>query len=85
MEGIIANFRKSMHVQKGNHMVVYIEGIANKEKAGSLVGKSVVWKSPAGKEIKGRIAGAHGNKGAVRIIFDKGMPGQSIGEKVSIG
>ena len=84
MEGVIANFRKSVHVQKGNHIIVYIEGISNKEKAGSLVGKDVRWKSPAGKEIKGKVASAHGNKGAIRVIFETGMPGQSISTKVSI-
>ena len=73
-----------MHVQKGNHIIVYIEGIKDKEKAGSLVGKGVVWKSPAGKEIKGKVASAHGNTGAIRVIFERGLPGQSIGNKVNI-
>ena len=65
-------------------MVVYLSGVSKKEKASELVGKSVVWKSPKGKEIKGKVASAHGNKGAVRVIFEKGMPGQSIGQKVMI-
>ena len=84
MEGIIANFKMSRHVQKGNHMVVKVKGIAKREKAAELVGKAVVWKSPAGKEIKGKVASAHGNKGAVRVIFETGMPGQSLGNKVEI-
>lgn len=84
MQGTIANFRRSRHVQKTNHMIVIISGVDKKEKAAKLVGKSVVWKSPAGKELKGKIASAHGNKGAVRVIFETGMPGQSIGTKVEI-
>ena len=84
MEGIIANFKMSRHVQKGNHMVVKVKGIDKKENAAELVGKAVVWTSPAKKEIKGNVASAHGNKGAVRVIFEKGMPGQAIGTKVSI-
>ena len=56
-----------------------------KEKAKALVGKEVVWKNPSGKnkiEIKGKISALHGSKGCVRVIFEKGMPGQSIGTKV---
>jgi len=85
MEAVIANFRKSVHSQKTNHMVIYIQGVDSKEKAKSLIGKTVVWKSPAGKEMKGKISNVHGNKGAVRAIFERGMPGQSIGSKIVVG
>ncbi len=46
--------------------------------------KKVVWKSPANKEIKGEVRSAHGNKGALRVLFETGMPGQSITNKVEI-
>ena len=65
-------------------MIVYLSDKGDREKAAKLVGKSVVWKSPKGKEINGKVASAHGNKGAVRVIFEKGMPGQSLGTKVEI-
>ncbi len=65
-------------------MIVYLSDISNREKASGLVGKEVVWKSPAGKEINGKVASAHGNKGAVRVIFEKGLPGQSLSTKVEI-
>ena len=84
MEGIIKNFRKGRHTQKTTHMIVYLDDKGNREKSAKLVGKSVVWKSPKGKEINGKVASAHGNKGALRVIFEKGMPGQSIGTKVEI-
>ena len=84
MEATIANFRKSVHAQKNNHMVLYVSGFSSKDKAKSLIGKSVSWKSPAGKEIKGKVSNVHGNKGAVRAIFETGMPGQSVGSKVQI-
>ena len=84
MEGVIKSFRRSRHTQKTNHMIVYFSDKGNREKAAKLVGKSVVWKSPKGREINGKVAGSHGNKGAVRVIFDKGMPGQRLGTKVEI-
>ena len=86
MEGTIVNFRMARHHTKGDHMIIVIKDIDSKEKAEKLVGKEVVWKTPGKKdnEIKGKIAAAHGNKGALRVIFEKGMPGQAIGNKVLI-
>lgn len=84
MKAIISNFRMSRHRTKGNQMVVEIEGVENKEEAGKLVGKKVTWTSPANNEITGEIASAHGNSGAVRVRFEKGMPGQAIGNSVKI-
>lgn len=84
MKGTIVNYKLSRHVQKCNHMVVEVDGISKRAKAEPLVGKEVVWKSPAGKEIKGKVASPHGNKGCLRVIFEKGMPGQSLATKVEI-
>ncbi len=84
MEGVIKNFKRGRKTQTTNQMVVYIKEITSKEAAAKLVGKKVTWKSPAGKEINGEIRSSHGNKGAVRVLFATGMPGQAIGEKVVI-
>lgn len=86
MEGTIANFRRARHHTYPNHMIIIVEGIDDRDKAGKLVGKKVSWTSP-GKEkktITGEIKSVHGNKGAVRAIFETGMPGQSIGNKIKI-
>lgn len=84
MEGVIVHFRGSRRVKRSNQMVVQIKSIDDKEKASKLVGKKVTWKTSAGKQIAGKVASAHGNSGALRIIFETGMPGQSIGKKVAI-
>ena len=84
MEGVIKNFRRGRTTQKTNHMIVYLDESNNREKASELVGKGAVWKSPSGKEINGKVASAHGNKGAIRVIFEKGLPGQSLGTKIEI-
>lgn len=67
-------------------MIIGVEGVDSREKAEKLVGKIVSWFSPGKekKEIKGEIRSAHGNSGAVRAIFETGMPGQSVGQKVKI-
>lgn len=80
MKGVIVNFRGGKRTQSSTHMIVLPE---SKDSA-SLVGKTAVWKSPAGREIKGKIAALHGRKGAVRVIFEKGMPGQAVSQKVDI-
>ncbi|MBI3027347.1 50S ribosomal protein L35ae [Candidatus Woesearchaeota archaeon] len=85
MEGVIVNFRGSRRVKKGNHMIVEIKGIQSRDEASKLVGRAVAWKTSSGKTISGKIASAHGNSGALRIVFEKGMPGQSIGTRISIG
>lgn len=86
MDGVLANFRLGRHTKSPNHMVLLVDGIDNKEKAAKLTGKIVSWKTPSknANEIKGKIAMPHGAKGAMRVIFEKGMPGQSVGKKVSI-
>lgn len=84
MEGTITNFRSGRHTQTTNQMIIVVEGVSDKEKAKELVGKKVVWKSPAGKELTGKVSAVHGNKGAVRALFETGMPGQSLSGKVSI-
>ena len=84
MEGVIVNFRGSRRVKRHNQMVLQVPGVDSKDKASKLVGKKVVWKSSAGKQLVGQITNIHGNSGALRIRFDTGMPGQSIGSKVVI-
>ncbi len=84
MKGVIVNFRGSRRVKKMNQMIIEVDGVSSKDKAKELVGKSVEWKTPSGKVIKGKVSSEHGNSGAIRAIFESGMPGQSMSGKVSI-
>jgi len=84
MQGTISNFRRGRHVQTGNQVVVIVNGVDDRKKAAPLVGKEVVFKTETGNEIKGKVASAHGNKGALRVLFEKGMPGQSLGKTVDL-
>ena len=83
-EGVIVNYRGSHKTQHPNQMIIKVEGYDNKDKAKDLIKKIVTWKTPAGKEMKGTITKEHGNKGAVRVKFEKGLPGQAIGTKVKV-
>ena len=85
MEGIIVNYRRGRKTQTTNQMIVLVPQ-TDKKKAESLIGKSVTYDC-GGKnnnQIKGEVRALHGDKGAVRVLFEKGMPGQAIGQKVVI-
>ena len=84
MEGLILNFRGGRHTQRNNEMIIHVSDVDNKTKAEKLVNKEVEWITPSGKKIKGRIINTHGNKGAVKVRFERGMPGQSISTKVKV-
>jgi len=84
MKGKVIQFRRGRHTVHERHFLIEVEGVKTREEAGKLVGKEVEWKSPAGKIIKGKISSAHGNKGVVRAIFEKGLPGQAVTTNVEI-
>lgn len=84
VKAILIQFRRGRRTIKEKHFLIEVEGSDSREKASKFVGKEVVWISPAKKEIKGKIASAHGNKGVVRAIFEKGLPGQAIGTEVKL-
>ena len=81
--GKVIQFRRGRHIVHERHFLIDV-GAKDKEEAAKFVGKEIVWKSPAGKEIVGKISSAHGNKGIVRAIFEKGLPGQAIATEVEI-
>ncbi len=84
MDALIASFRRGRHTMTPNQFLLQADGIDSKAKASALIGKSVVWKSKAGKEIHGKITSVHGNSGTVRARFTKGLPGTAIGDRVSV-
>ncbi len=84
MEAVIINFRRSKTRASPNHMILEAKEVKTKAAAEKLVGKKVTFTTPAKRTITGKVAAAHGNSGAMRAIFEKGMPGQAIGQKVSI-
>jgi len=84
VDGKIVQFRRGRKTIIERHFLVEIKGVSNREEAGKLVGKEVVWTSSAGKVIKGKISAPHGNKGLMRAIFEKGLPGQAVTTKVEV-
>ncbi len=84
MKAKVVQFRRGRHTITEGHFLIEIEGVKKRKDAEKFVGKEVEWKSPAGKIIHGKISACHGNKGVVRAIFEKGLPGQAVGTGVEI-
>ncbi len=82
--GKVIQFRRGRHTVHEKHFLIEIDKLKNKKDAEPFVGKEVSWKSPAGKIIRGKISSAHGSKGVVRAIFEKGLPGQALTTEVEI-
>lgn len=83
MEATVMHFRQGRHHVNPHQMILKVADSA--EEAEKVIGKEVVWTSPAGKEIKGKISALHGRTGSVRAIFaEKGLPGQALGQKVKV-
>ena len=83
MKGIVVQFRRGRHTVQERHYLLDL-GSKNREEAKKLIGKTVEWKSTAGKIIKGKITDAHGTKGLVRCIMETGLPGQAITTEVEV-
>ena len=84
MEGIIASFKRGRHHQQTNQAIVNIASVTSKEAAEKLIGKNTKFVSTGKepKQIRGRVAAAHGNSGAIRVVFVRGLPGQALGSKL---
>ena len=81
--GVRRNIRRGRKIIHERHYLLDL-GMKDRAEAKKLAGKSVEWKSPAGKIIKGKVSDAHGNKGLVRAIFEKGLPGQAITTEIEL-
>lgn len=84
MKAQVISFRRGRHTYKPRQFILQVPGIETKAKAEKIINKNVVWKSPGGKEIRGVITATHGNKGLLRAVFEKGLPGQAINTKAEI-
>jgi large subunit ribosomal protein L35Ae len=79
----VVQFRRGLKRIHERHFILDV-GASSRDNASKYVGKEVIWTSPAGKKINGKIAAPHGNKGLVRAIFEKGLPGQARNTEVDV-
>ena len=84
--GKVIQFRQGRKTYKPKHFLIEVADVDSREKAEKFKGKDVFWKSPGkvSQVIAGKVASAHGNNGVIRVIFEKGLPGQAIGTDVEV-
>ncbi len=84
-EGVISNYKRGRHTIHQKHCIIVFQDIKTRKDANKLIGKTVVWTSPSGRDLRGIITRSHGNNGAVRAHFkNAGVPGQALGTRVKI-
>lgn len=77
-------FRGGLRIQRNNQILVKINRVDDRNMAAKYVGKKIVWKSPKGKILAGKIVGLHGRKGVLKARFRKSLPGEAIGTELTI-
>jgi large subunit ribosomal protein L35Ae len=81
--GRITNYRIGIRTQASRECLVQFAGVDSAAQTGPLMGQKVVWKGK-NKNLIGKIVGFHGNNGAVRVKFRRGVPGQALGTSVEL-
>ena len=84
MKATLLSYRRGRHTQTPNQLLLEIEGCDTKAMASGFVGRRVIWKSPGGKEIYGKITQPHGTNGVLRARFSRGLPGDAMSKNVEI-
>jgi large subunit ribosomal protein L35Ae len=80
--GVVTSYRRGLHLQHTNQVIVVFDGVTTRSEAAALVGRKLKWANEFETEILGKVLGVHGNSGAVRAKFRTNLPGQAIGTPV---
>ncbi|NJD99476.1 50S ribosomal protein L35ae [Thermococcus sp. LS1] len=83
-KAIVLAYAGTHEHQDNHHMILKPLGVDGREQAARLVGRKVVWRTPTGKKMVGKILKPHGNRGEVKAYFKPGLPGQALGDYVEI-
>jgi ribosomal protein L35AE/L33A len=83
LHGRITNYRTGPKSQTSRECLIEFETVTSASLACKLIGQTVAWKNGNSKFL-GKIRGAHGKNGIVRVRFPHGVPGQAIGSIVEL-
>lgn len=96
-KGIVQGYRRSLRVQHPSQARVAIEGVRSRADTSFYTGKRVAYVYKAKKErrglrgrptryrcIWGKVIGAHGNSGCVRVKFARNVPPHAFGSRVRV-
>jgi len=77
------NYRTGIKTQNPKECLIHFAHITSSGLACQLIQRKVVWTQGPVKLV-GKIFGAHGKNGTVKVKFQKGVPGQAIGTNVEL-
>ena len=84
VKAIVLSYAGSHEHQDNHRMILKPLGIDDRGSAARLIGRKVVWRTPTGRKMFGKVIRAHGNRGEVKAVFKPGLPGQALGDYVEI-
>jgi large subunit ribosomal protein L35Ae len=84
VRAIVLAYAGTKEHQNNHHMILKPLDLKGHGKAAGLIGRRVVWKSPTGRKLFGRVVRKHGNGDRIRVYFKRGLPGQALGDYVEI-
>ena len=83
-KAVFTGYRGGLRAQRNKQILVKIDRIDTRDKAAKYIGRKVVWRSPTGNTIIGKITGVHGRNGVLKASFKKGLPGQAMGTELEV-
>ncbi|WP_457750482.1 50S ribosomal protein L35ae [Thermococcus sp.] len=83
-KAIVLAYAGTKEHQDNHHMILKPLDMNDRAAASRLIGRKVVWRTPTGRKMYGRILKPHGNRGEVKAYFRPGLPGQALGDYVEI-
>ncbi|WP_297506153.1 50S ribosomal protein L35ae [Thermococcus sp.] len=84
VKAVVLSYAGSHEHQDNHRMILKPLGIEDRGSASSLIGRKVIWKTPTGRKMVGKVIKTHGNRGEVKAYFNPGLPGQALGDIVEI-
>ncbi len=84
VKALVLAYAGTKEHQDNHHMILKPIGFDDRSEASRLIGRKVVWRTPTGRKMFGKVLKPHGNRGEVKAYFKPGLPGQALGDYVEI-
>jgi len=84
VEAVVVAFEGSHEHRNPERVILKPFGVEDRKEASKLTGRKVVWRTPTGRKMVGKIIGPHGKNGQVKAVFRPGLPGQALGKTVEV-
>lgn len=84
VKAVVLSYAGSHEHQHNHYMILKPLGVNDRGAAARLIGRKVLWRTPTGRKMLGKVVRLHGNRGEVKAYFNPGLPGQALGDYVEI-